>query len=129
MGRISRVIAHFIAILVGVPASFVAGAAGFADGPPILSAERIVAVALTYLAVGAIFSFCCRLIWRKIPWWHWGISVSIPAVFTVALLGTDIGPGYQAGYIVAVLASASSGAFIGALPAEAIKRRYSDLNP
>ena len=52
MGRISRVIAHFIAILVGVPASFVAGAAVFADGPPILSAERIVPVALTYLAVG-----------------------------------------------------------------------------
>ena len=129
MGRILRVLAHFIAILVGVPASFVAGAAVFADGPPILSAERIVPVALTYVVVGSIFSFCCRIIWRKIPWWHWGVSVSIPAVFTVILLGTDIGPGYQAGYIVAALASASTGAFIGALTAEAIKRRYSDLNP
>ena len=99
-----------------------AGAAVFADGAPILSAERIVPVVLTYLVVGAIFSFSCRLIWKTASWWHWGLSVSLPAVITVVLLGKDIGPGYQAVYLVAALVSASSGAFIGALPAGVLKR-------
>ena len=121
--RTLRAIAHIIAALIGVPASFVAGAAVFADGAPILSAERIVPVVVTYLVVGAIFSFFCRLIWQIVPWWHWGISVSIPAVFTVGLLGKDIGPGYQAVYFIAGLVSASSGAFIGALPVDALKGR------
>jgi len=121
--RALKAIAHIIAVVVGVPASFVAGAAVFADGAPILSAERIVPVVIAYLVMGAIFSFVCRLIWHKATWWHWGISVSIPAVFTVGLLGRDIGPGYQAVYIVTALLSASSGAFIGALPADALKRR------
>ena len=123
MGRNSRAIARIIAVLVGVPASFVAGAAVFADGAAILSAERIVPVVVTYLVVGAILSFFCRLIWKTAPWWHWGISVSIPAVLTVVLLGKDIGPGYQAVYFVAALVSASSGAYVGALPADALKRR------
>ena len=123
MGRTSRAIAHIVAVLVGVPASFVAGAAVFADGAPILSAERIVPVVVTYVVVGAIFSFFCRLIRQTAPWWHWGISVSIPALFMVVLLGRDIGAGYQAMYFAAALVSASSGAFIGALPADALRRR------
>ena len=49
-----RAIVYIIAVLVGVPASFVAGAAVFADGAHILSAERIAPVAVTYLALGAI---------------------------------------------------------------------------
>jgi hypothetical protein len=123
VGKTSRALARVIAVLVGVPASFVAGAAVFADGAPILSAERIVPVAATYVVVGAIFSFFCRLIWQTIPWWHWGILVSLPAVFVVGLLGKDIGPGYQAVYVMVALVSASSGAFIGALPADALKHR------
>lgn len=121
--RASKAIAHIVAVLVGVPAAFVAGAAVFADGAPILSAERIVPVVIAYLVMGAIFSFVCRLIWPTATWWHWGISVSLPAVFTVGLLGKDIGPGYQAVYVVTAWLSASAGAFIGALPAEALKRR------
>ena len=64
--------AHIIAMLAGVPASFVAGAAVFANGAGILSAERVVPVIATYLIVGAIFSFVCRLIWPTATWWHWG---------------------------------------------------------
>ena len=122
MGTTARAISHIIAVLVGVPASFVAGAAVFADGPPILSAERIVPVVVTYLVVGAIFSFLCRLIWQTASWWHWGISISVPAAITVALLGEDIGPGYQAVYFMVALESASTGAFVGALPANALRR-------
>ena len=123
MGRTSKAIAHIIAVLLGVPASLVVGAAVFADGSAILSAERIVPVVLTYLAVGAIFSFICRLIWQATPWWNWGVSISIPAVFTVGLLGTDIGPGYQTGYVAAALVSASLGAFVGRFPADTLRRQ------
>ena len=123
MGITSRAIVHIIGFLVGVPASLVAGAAVFADGAPILSPERIVPVVLTYLALGALFSFLCRLIWQTTSAWQWGISVSIPAVLTVALLGSDMGPGYQAGYVVAALASACFGGLVGSLPADALQRR------
>ena len=123
MMRTSKAIGHTVGVLVGIPASFVAGTAVFADGAPILSAERLVPVVIAYLVVGAIFSFACRLIWPTATWWHWGVSVSIPAVFTVGLLGMDIGSGYQLLYVVAALVSASSGAFVGALSADALKRR------
>ena len=122
MGRTSTAIAHTITVLVGIPASFVAGAAVFADGAGILSGERVVPVVLTYLILGAIFGFIYRLIWPTAIWWHWGISISIPALLTVGLLGRDIGLAYQSLYVVGALASASSGAFIGALPAARLRR-------
>ena len=104
-------------MLVGVPASFVVGAAVFANGGVgILSAERVVPVVLTYLVAGAIFSFVCRLIWPKVTWWHWGVTISIPAVFTVGLLGRDIGPAYQSLYVVGALASACFGGSSGHCP-------------
>ena len=122
LSRTPRATAHIIAVLVGVPASFVAGAAVFANGAGILSPERVVAVIVTYLILGAIFSFACRLIWPTATWWHWGVSISVPAVFTVGLLGRDIGAAYQSLYVFVALASACSGAFIGALPAAGLRR-------
>ena len=116
-------IAYVFAALAGVPASFVAGAAVFADGAPILSAERVVPVVVTYLVLGAIFSFVCRLIWLTANWWHWGVSICVPAFLTVGLLGSDIGLGYQSLYVFMTLAFACSGAFIGSLPAAALRRR------
>ena len=88
-----------------------------------MSAERVVPVVVTYLVAGAIFSFVCRLIWPTATWWRWGVTISIPAVFTVGLLGGDIGPAYQSLYVVGALASACFGALIGALPADALSRR------
>ena len=123
MGRAAWAIAHIAAVLVGVPASFVAGAAVFANGGvSILSAERIVPVALTYLIVGAIVGFSFRLIWLKSSWWRWGVAISLPGFLIVGLMGRDIGLGYQGLYVVLLFASACSGAFIGALPAALVRR-------
>ena len=118
-----RPIAYIVAVLAGVPASFVVGAAVFADGPPILSAERVVPVVVAYLAVAAIFSFVSRLVWRASTWWRWGVPISIPAFFTVGLLGGDIGLAYQSLYIAMTVASACSGALTGALPAAVLRPR------
>ena len=107
-----RAIVYIIAVLVGVPASFVAGAAVFADGAHILSAERIAPVAVTYLALGAIFGFVSRLVLPTASWWRVGVSISLPALFTVGLLGTDIGVAYQSLYIGLTLVSASIGALL-----------------
>ncbi len=105
-----------------MPAALVVGAAVFADGPPILSAERLVPVVVTYLAVSAIFSFIWRLISRTSAWRRWGVLISIPGLIAVALLGTDIGVGYQSLYTAVTFCSACLGAFIGALPARALRR-------
>ena len=118
-----RLIAYIIAVLAGVPASFVVGAVVFADGPPILSAERVVPVVVVYLAVAAIFSFVSRLVWPASTWWRWGVSISIPALFTVGLLGRDIGLGYQSLYVAIAVASACSGALAGGLTAAALRPR------
>ena len=118
-----RPIAYIVAVLAGVPASFVAGAAVFADGPSILSAERVIPVVVVYLAVAAIFSFVSRLVWPASTWWRWGVSISIPAFFTVGLLGRDIGLAYQSLYLAMTVASACSGALAGALPAAALRPR------
>lgn len=118
-----RLIAYILAVLTGVPASFVVGAAVFADGPAILSAERVVPVVVVYLAVAAIFSFVSRLVWPASTWWRWGVSISIPALFTVGLLGRDIGLAYQSLYVSMALASACSGALAGALLAASLRPR------
>ena len=116
-----RRIAYVVAVLAGVPASFVVGAAVFANGPSILSTERVVPVVVVYLAVAAIFGFVSRLVWPASTWWRWGVSISIPAFFTVGLLGRDIGLGYQSLYVAIALASACSGALAGALAAAALR--------
>jgi hypothetical protein len=116
-------IAHVVAVLAGVPGSFVAGAAVFGDGPTILSAERIVPVMAVYLATAAIFSFVARLISSASSWWRWGVSISLPAFFTVGLLGRDIGVGYQSLFIAIVVVSACTGGLAGALTAAVFRRR------
>ena len=118
-----RLIAYIVAVLAGVPVSFVVGAAVFADGPSILSAERVVPVVGVYLAVGAIFSFVSRLVWRASAWWRWGVSISIPALFTVGLLGRDIGLGYQSLDVAMAVASACSGALAGSLTAASLRSK------
>ena len=118
-----RLIGYVVAVLLGLPSSLVAGAAVFADGPSILSAERLVPVVVVYLALGAIFGFMARLVWPAPTWWRWGVSISIPAFFTVGLLGRDIGLAYQSLYVAMSVASACSGALVGALPAAAIRPR------
>ena len=123
IGKVLRLIAYIIAVLAGVPASFVVGAVVFADGPPILSAERVVPVVVVYLAVAAIFSFVSRLVWPASTWWRWGLSISIAAFFTVGLLGRDIGLAYQSLYIAIAVASACLGALAGALAAAALRPR------
>ena len=125
IGEVLRLIAYIAAVLAGVPASFVAGAAVFADGPSILSAERVVPVVVVYLVVAAIFSFVSRLVWPASTWWRWGVSISIPAFFTVGLLGKDIGLAYQSMYVAITVASACSGALAGALIAAALRPRDS----
>ena len=52
-----RPVGYVVAVISGLPASFVVGAAVFADGPPLLSAERLVPVVITYLVIGATVSF------------------------------------------------------------------------
>ena len=121
MRRSLRPIAYVVAVVAGVPASFVAGAAVFADGPSILSAERVVPVVVVYLAVAAIFGFVSRLLWPDSTWWRWGVSISIPAFFTVGLLGKDIGLAYQSLYLAITVASTCSGALAGALFAAALR--------
>ena len=121
MRRSLRPIAYVVAVVPGVPASFVAGAAVFADGPSILSAERVVPVVVVYLALAAIFSFVSRLLWPDSTWWRLGVSISIPAFFTVGLLGKDIGLAHQSLYLAITVASACSGALAGALSAAALR--------
>ena len=123
IGDVLRLIAYIVAVLAGIPASFVAGAAVFADGPSILSVERVVPVVVVYAAVAAIFSFVSRLVWSASTWWRWGIPISMPAFFTVGLLGRDIGLAYQSLYLALTVASACSGALAGALPAVALRPR------
>ena len=118
-----RTAAYIVAVVVGVPASFVVGAAVFADGPPILSAERVAPVVVVYLVVAAMFSFVSRLVWTASAWWGWGFSISIPAFFIVGFLGRDIGFRYQSMYVAITVASACFGALAGALPAAAIRPR------
>lgn len=90
-----RLIGYIVAVLLGLPASLVAGAAVFAEGPSILSSERVIPVVGVYLVAAGLFGFAFRLIWRISNWWRYGISISTPAFFAVGLLGTDIGLGYQ----------------------------------
>lgn len=116
-----RTIVYIVAVLAGVPASLVPGAAVFADGPPILSVERVVPVVVVYLVLTAILSFVSRLVWPASSWWRWGVSISIPALFIVGLMGRDIGVAYQSLYVVMTAASACAGALIGALLAAAIR--------
>ncbi len=116
-----RLIAYIAAVMTGVPASFVAGAAVFADGPSILSAERVVPVVVVYMAVAATFISVSSLGWSGSWWWRLGVSLRIPAFFTVGLLGRDIGLAYQSLYLSMTVASACSGALAGALPAAALR--------
>ena len=118
-----RLIAYTAAVLAGVPASLVVGAAVFADGPTILSAERVVPVVVVYLAVAAMFSFVSRLVWATSSWRRLGLSISIAAFLTVGLLGRDIGLAYQSLYIAISVASACLGALASALPARALRPR------
>lgn len=109
-------------MLAGVPGSFVAGAAVFGDGPPIVSAERIVPVVAVYLVVAAIFGFVFRLVRLASTSWRWAVTIGIPAFFTVGLFGRDIGLGYQSLFIAIAVASACSGALAGALTAALFRR-------
>jgi hypothetical protein len=116
-----RLIGYIVAVLLGLPASLVAGAAVFADGPSILSSERVIPVVGVYLVAAGLFGFAFRLIWRISNWWRYGISISTPAFFAVGLLGTDIGLGYQLLYVVMIVASASAGALGGTFFAAALR--------
>ncbi len=118
-------IGYTVAVLVGVPASFVPGAAVFADGPPILSAERILPVIAAYLIATALLGFVFRLVSPASVWWRLGVSFSIPALLIVGLMGRDIGIGHQALFVAIALVSACLGAFAGALPAAALRPRRS----
>ena len=116
-----RLLGYLLAVLLGLPVSLVAGAAVFADGPPILSAERVVPVVVVYLVVAALFGFASRLIRRTSDWWRWGVSISVPAFLTVGLFGRDIGLGFQSLYVVVIVASACIGALAGTLVAAAVR--------
>ena len=116
-----RLIGHVVAVLLGLPSSLVAGAAVFADGPSILSSERVVPVVAVYLVVVGLFGFAFRLIWRTSNWLRYGISISTSAFFIVGLLGTDIGLRYQLLYVVMIAASASAGVLGGTLVAAGLR--------
>ena len=114
-------IGYIVAVLLGLPASLVAGAAVFADGPSILSAERVVPVVAVYLVGTALFGFASRLVQRTSDWWRWGVSISIPAFLIVGLQGGDIGLGYQSLYAGIVVTSACIGALGGTLAAGVLR--------
>ena len=58
--RMSR-ISYIMAVVIGIPASFVVGAAVFADGPAILSSERLIPVIATFTILGIISSSAYRM--------------------------------------------------------------------
>ena len=109
-----RPVGYFVAVIAGIPASFVVGAAVFADGPPLLSAERLVPVTVTYLVVAAIGSLVFRLVWSNPAlWWLFGVCVSLPAFPVVGLFGADMGLPLQSLYILVTLTSACLGTTVG----------------
>ena len=62
-----RLIGYVVAVLLGLPSSLVAGAAVFADGPSILSSERVVPVVAVYLVVAEGFPVRALVIQRVSP--------------------------------------------------------------
>jgi hypothetical protein len=105
---------YILAVVIGVlPGLFIVGVVVFANGAPILSAERLVPVIVTYVSLGGIFSFIYNLIRSPVSPWRWGIWMSIPAFASIALLGRDLGLKLQSLYFVITLASACLGAYIG----------------
>ena len=78
---------------------------------------------LVYLVLGAILGFIYKLVWATRSWWHWGISMTVPAVFTVGLFGKDMGIPLQLAYVAVALVSASLGAFLGAFSRPSTKEQ------
>ena len=101
-------------MIIGVlPAFFVLGAALFADGASILSAERLVPLAIAYVLLGMSLGLIYNLIRSDVLSWYLGIWISIPALPSALLFGRDVGLAYQSLYLVASLASACLGAYSG----------------
>ena len=100
-------------VVAGTPAAFVVAAAVFGDGPPILSAERLVPVIAVYLVSGAIIGFIASMFWSMTSWWGLGLPISILGLIAVLLLGKDIGLGFQLMYAAVTIVSARVGTFLG----------------
>ena len=113
VSKLLRLIGYVAALVTGVPASPVVGAAVFADGAGLLSAERLVPVVIVYLVWGTIASFACGLIWLSLAWWRWGLWFSVTGLAAIALLGTDMGVDFQMLYVAVTIASACLGAYAG----------------
>ena len=125
-GRFSRPIGYILAVIIGVlPAFFVLGAALFADGPSILSAERLVPLAIAYALLGMILGLIYNLIRSDARSWYLGIWISIPALPSALLFGRGVGPGYQLLYLTVTLACACVGAYSGMWIALRIRSRKS----
>ncbi len=109
-----RPVGYVVAVLAGLPASFVVGAAVFGDGAPLLGAERLVPVIVTYLVLAAIGSLAFRLVWSKAAtWWLLGVCISSAAFPIIALFGGDLGLPLQSLYFLVTLTSACLGATVG----------------
>jgi len=109
MSRRAKLIVRLVTIGIGIiPALFIVGVAVFADGPPILSSQRLSPVIGVYLVIGFIFGIITKR-------WTTGIWLSLPALIIVLTLGSDIGLIFQSLYCVAVLVCACSSTFVGAL--------------
>ncbi len=121
-----KAIGYMLAVVVGAPAAMVAGAAVFSDGPPALSAERIVPIVAVYAVLGVIVGLVSRLVWASAKYWTWTVASSVLGLFAVALLGSDFGPGRQLIYMVVLLASAAFGTWAGALAAARIRPGVTD---
>ena len=113
-GKSPSPIAYILAVVIGVlPALFIVGVALFANGAPLLSAERLVPIIGAYVIFGAIFSSICNLIWSTPTSWRWGFWISIPAFGSIGLFGREVGLTLQSLYFVITLASACLGAYVG----------------
>ena len=109
MSKRTKLIIGFVTIGIGIiPGLFIVGVAVFADGPPIISSQRLSPVIGVYLVLGFIFGIISKR-------WRTGVWLSLPALLIVFTLGSDIGLIFQSLYCVAVLVPACSSAFVGAL--------------
>jgi hypothetical protein len=102
----------------------VAAAAVFADGAPLVGAERLAPVVAAYLVTAAIVGFIFGIIRPSGPrWWVLGIYLSLPALAAIGLLGRDIGLHLQILYYLVALASSCCGAMFGMTPVRLFRRR------
>lgn len=119
-----RLIEYLVAGIAGLPAVFVAVAAVFADGAPLLGAELLVPVVATYLVTAAIVGFIFGIIRPTGPkWWMLGIYLNLPALAAIGLLVRDIGLHLQILYYLVALASSCCGAMIGMTPVRLFRGR------